>query len=532
MELLLVETGAVGKLVASRIGAMSFCFYPKIEHSCANVSHCPHLGGAALGSLVQIANHSEQSREDSLHTIRTLEKRNDELLSRVVELQDQLAQAKLELKLERQNKFATNRQLQAEEESSAAAAVPEPVENQPKKRGAPVGHPGWFRPTPQEYDWDLNVPAPKRCPDCQQPTRELSGAEPHEHLQEDILDGVYRVVLYRHVVCRCDACDRLVERPGKGEILGSRIGPNLRAKAIYLHIQIGITFRKVPVAIEEFFGIRFSPAALLGFEKTLAGLAEPVVQDIAKKLASSDGAVHADETYWTLNGERSYFWVHGDEKFIHFQFNTSRAGEVSRNILCDDFTGTLVTDCYSGYFAHVAGAKQKCLAHIARTARDWQKLTDKDSADYRFFANVREFVRRGCRFHRERKAGRLSPRKLAAEKNWLEAQLESMSSCELKHEKAITLQGRLLRHYSEWLVFVDDPQVPPTNNLAERALRPLVVVRKVSFGSRSQAGADRLASFMTVGETSRRHNVRASDIYYELFTRPPTKVLEHLYAGK
>lgn len=191
-----------------------------------------------------------------------------------------------------------------------------------------------------------------------------------------------------------------------------------------------------------------------------------------------------------------------------------------------------MTDCYSGYFAHVAGAKQKCLAHLARTARDWQKLTQKDSADYKFFADVREFVRRGCKFHRQRKAGQLSAQQLAAAKSWLETQLERLSTCDLSHEKAITLQGRLLRHYSEWLVFVDDPRVPPTNNLAERALRPLVVVRKVSFGSRSESGANRLASLMTVGETSRRHQVRASEIYFKLFTRPPNKVLEHLYASR
>lgn len=256
------------------------------------------------------------------------------------------------------------------------------------------------------------------------------------------------------------------------------------------------------------------------------------VEDIAKKLSSSDGAVHADETYWTLDGDRAYFWVHGDEKFIHFQFDTTRAGVVSRDILGEHFTGTLVTDCYSGYHAHVAGAKQKCLAHIARTARDWQKLTEKDSIDYVFFENVREFVSRGCKFYRLRKAGKLSDEQQAREKKWLEERLDYLSTCDVTHEKAITLQARLLRHYSEWLVFVDDPRVPPTNNLAERALRPLVVLRKITFGNRSEAGAERLATLMTVGETARRHGRRASEIYYELLTRLPTKVLQGLYAGQ
>jgi len=67
--------------------------------------------------------------------------------------------------------------------------------------------------------------------------------------------------------------------------------------------------------------------------------------------------------------------------------------------------------------------------------------------------------------------------------------------------------------------------------LAERALRPLVVLRKITFGSRSDAGATRMAKIMTVGETARRHGHRASTIYFELYTRPPTRVLRRLYAG-
>ena len=72
-------------------------------------------------------------------------------------------------------------------------------------------------------------------------------------------------------------------------------------------------------------------------------------------------------------------------------------------------------------------------------------------------------------------------------------ELSRLETCDVSHEKAITLQARLLRHLGEWLVFLDDPRVPPTNNLAERALRPLVVLRKITFGSRSHAGATRMA---------------------------------------
>ena len=102
---------------------MSVCFYPQHEFACPNLSHCPHLGGMALGSLVVIANSCDQSFVSSRLTIRGLEERNTELLSQVVTLQAQLDQVKLELKLERQNKFATNKQKQAEAETTPTAAA-------------------------------------------------------------------------------------------------------------------------------------------------------------------------------------------------------------------------------------------------------------------------------------------------------------------------------------------------------------------------------------------------------------------------
>ena len=365
-------------------------------------------------------------------------KRNAKLVEENLQLEEALMQAKLELKLERQNKFATNQQKQAGDSAENKAAE-ESATHEPKKRGAPVGHPGWFRPTPTHYDWDVDVPAPSRCPHCQGHVTVCEASDPDEHLQEDILDGVYRVVLHRHPVASCDDCGAWVQQPGEGEILGSRIGPHLRSKAIFLRNLIGISYRRPtpsrrcpPRVIDEMFGITFTPAALIGLETVLADKAGPVVDDIAKKLASSEGAVHADETYWT-------------------------------------------------------------------TAR--------------------------------RREGKLSRKKQAAEKAWLREELLRLETCDVSHEKAITLQARLLTHHGEWLVFLDDPRVPPTNNLAERALRPLVVLRKITFGSRSDAGATRMAKIMTVGETARRHGHRASQIYFELYTRPPTGVLRRLYAG-
>jgi hypothetical protein len=506
--------------------AVEFCFYPRHEYACPNVRHCPHLGGAALGSLVLAANENDEA-QDYLHRQLDAEReRSSRLFEENESLKKQLAQAKLELKLERQTKFATNRQQRAD----AGSQTSEPVErNQGKerKRGAPIGHPAWYRPRPTAYDLLVEVAAPECCPHCQGPVSEYRSGPAVDHLQEDLIDRHYQVTLFRHPQARCRRCRRWVQQAGEGELLGSRIGPQVRSLALYLRHDIGISVRKVPRAMEEMFGIRFVPATLLAFERLLAGKAQPLVEDICKKVASSEGAVHADETYWTLDGARSYYWIHATDRYIHFQFDTTRAGEVSRDLLGEDFTGTLVTDCYSAYDAQGAKAKQKCLAHLARTARDWQKLTAPGSPDYRFFEEIKCWVKHGCAFGQTKFSGE----QRLAEAAWLRTQLDRLLSYELSHEKALTLQERIRKYKDCWLVFLDDARVPPTNNHAERCLRPLVILRKITFGHRTRAAAVAMARLMTIKETAKRHGRRVLDIFSRLHTGPPEGVLRYLYAG-
>jgi hypothetical protein len=509
---------------------MKFCFYPEHEYACPQLRHCPHLGGAALGTLVHLTNTSGDT-VDLLH--RQLDATRQSVSDLMVEneaLKREVERLKRELKLERQTKFATNRQRQSRADEAMPSESPSQVQS--RKRGAPVGHPGWFRPTPTEYDTLVEVVPQADCPHCGGPVSVYTSQDPTDHFQEDLVAGRRHVTLFRHPQARCRSCRRWVQKAGEGEIVGSMIGPRLRAIAVYLHNDIGISLRKVPRAIADLFEFRFTPAALIGFEKLMAANALPVVDDIRKKVGASDGAVHADETYWVLDGERAYYWVHATDQYIHFQFDTSRAGEVSRDLLGVDFAGTLVTDCYSAYDAHGAKAKQKCLSHLARTARDWQKLVLADSADEHFFKRVRKWVTRGCDFHRGRQ--RFSARKQAEEVAWLRAELNRLQKCPLNHEKAITLQDRITRYADCWLVFLDDPRVPPTNNHAERCLRPLVILRKITFGHRTHSGATRMASLMTIQETAKRHGRRMLDVLYRLATlagKFPDALLRYIYAG-
>ncbi len=500
-------------------------FYPDHEYGCKHVKACPHLGGASLGTLVLAGrDHAETFRGLNLQ-LDAERKRSSKLFVENQKLEARIEQLKLELRLERQNKFATTKQ----KADCQECAIGQPAGSKTAgKRGAPQGHVGWYRQTPAEYDVRVDVTAPDRCSYCNSGRISVySSQAATEHLQEDIVDVRHHVTLFTHPSARCRSCRRWVQQAGEGEILGSRIGPAVRAMAVYLRNEIGVSYRKVSRAIEDLLGLSFTPAAIIGFEKLLSQRSLSIVADIEKKIASSEGPVHADETYWTLDGDRAYYWVHTTEYLVHFEFETTRSGQVSRGILGEDFAGTLVTDCYSGYEAQPATAKQKCLAHLARTARDWQKLTDKRSADFKFFERVIAWVKRGCKYHKQQVNWSESTRR--KHRKWLDRELASLQKTKLKHERAITLQGRIIKHTGCWLVFVKDTRVPPTNNLAERTLRPLVIMRKICFGNRSRGGGQRLARIMSIKDTSRRHGHNPLRVFYRLFTQPPDAVMRFIY---
>ena len=197
---------------------MHFSFYPRHEHGCPNVSHCPHLGGAALGTLVLRANQSGD-RLDSLHrTIDAQRESISKLLDEILQLKEALTQAKLELKLERQEKFATNQQQKEDEVPTDEYTTTEaPAAAEPKKRGAPVGHPGWFRPTPTQYDSLIEVPAPARCPHCDGQVTAWPSLPAVDHLQEDIIVNVYRVACCRRHYE--EACQQRWCRPRRRNVL-------------------------------------------------------------------------------------------------------------------------------------------------------------------------------------------------------------------------------------------------------------------------------------------------------------------------
>jgi hypothetical protein len=371
--------------------SMHFVFYPKHEFGCPHISHCPHLGGAALGTLVHAADEQTEWTDSLLRQIDSLRAENTAKLHKIEEQAATIEQLRRELKAERPKQFKAQKEEPAEAVTEDAAAT-----RGPKKRGAPRGHPGWYRKRPAKYDRLVLVPSPDQCPRCGGAVKARRDRPVYDHLQEDWINGRRIVTCFRHEQGRCRKCRRWTRQAGPGELLRAMIGPHLRAVSLFLQYDIGLTTRKVVRSINGLAQFSFVPASLLHFGKQAAQKAKPLAQDVAEKLRACD-ANHADETHYRIDGQPAYVWFHGNEHLAHFCVTGTRSGKVSRTILGEDYQGGLHMDCYAGYDRHKTRIKQRCLSHLKRSAEAWCKVLPQQAPHSRaFFDAVGKWVKRGC----------------------------------------------------------------------------------------------------------------------------------------
>ncbi|MEK7681798.1 MAG: transposase, partial [Chloroflexota bacterium] len=250
-----------------------------------------------------------------------------------------------------------------------AAPEPEGPSVQPRKRGAPVGHPPWRRPRPSRIDQIVAVPAPKRCPHCQQ-----AGLRPvaqiHEHVQEDIvLEPRTWATCYAHEQAHCPQCGRDVFAAGPGELPGSYIGPAAKATAIYLRYELNVPVRKISRFFADFFGLTFVPASSYGFERQAVRRGAPLYEDLRQKIQSLPVA-HADETSWRHDGQNYWVWYAGDDDLAFFHLDAHRSTEAAQSVLGEKFAGTIVADAFASYKGVHPKDWQSCLAHIKTKAKE------------------------------------------------------------------------------------------------------------------------------------------------------------------
>ena len=401
-----------------------------------------------------------------------------------------------------------------------------------KPRGAPEGHPPWTRAVPERIDQVIEVDAPDTCPCCGKKTDLTRQGQIH-FVQEDIvLCPRTMVTEYRHGTAWCPHCQKDVRREDDGILLDAPIGPNAKTAALYLRHELHLPLRKITVLMSTLFGIDFVPASLQGFEKKARINGDSAYGDLREMLRNTD-CVHADETHWREDGKSAYVFYAGGEEVALFHIDPSRSGESAQVLLGKELDAVLVTDAYAGYNGVGVKGRQSCLAHLIRKATEVEeeigRMKKPDEASVRFCRNIRSLFALVCRMNipnTQKAREQLETRLLRS--------LDLLCEKPLRHDKAETLRKRFLpgaRERGEVFTCIRHG-TPPTNNQAERSLRPLVIFRKVCMGTRSTIGSDNIAVFSSLIETAHRQGADTITLLRQLFIGTPEDVHLALFPAR
>jgi transposase len=437
------------------------------------------------------------SREDLLVLV-------TELQRQVLALQEQVAQL-----------AADNQELRAEVDRLARQSKRQATpfskgtrSNQPKRPGRKPGQ-GTFSfrqaPRPEEItDPPVDVPAAREsCPGC------------GDKLQEHQVDFAYitelpplpkpRVTQYRVWVCRCIGCGRKVRgehpdlAPDQYGATAHRLGPRARAAAHALHYQVGIPVRKVPLVLELLTGVELTQGAITRDALRQArGRVGQKYQELRARVRESP-VVYTDDTGWKVAGENAHLMAFDSDEAAVYQVRPRHRHQEVQEVIPRNYQGVMGTDRGRSYedktFRRVK--QQKCLAHLQRTLGE--VLARKKGRARELAEGTRELLRLAVGLWEDYRYGDWEKfdRWVAEVRLVLSYHLRDRPLKDPDNQKLL----RMLRRYhqrGDLLRFLEQPEVEPTNNRVERALRPAVIARKVSQCSKTWAGAHAFAAFTSV----------------------------------
>jgi hypothetical protein len=209
---------------------------------------------------------------------------------------------------------------------------------------------------------------------------------------------------------------------------------------------------------------------------------------------------HADETSWRTEGRNGYAWLFCTEDTSLYRFRGSRSGQVAREVFGNEsLAGVLLVDRYQGY-NQMPCALQYCYAHLLRDVKNLDKAFPDDPEVHAF---VEALVPQLASAIGLRGLG-LPRRQFLRQAAKIKSNILEIVNHPAHHPALQTMQDLFREKADRMYHWADDPHIPADNNRAERELRPLVIARKISFGSQSEAGARTRETLMTVLHTLRK----------------------------
>jgi transposase len=376
-----------------------------------------------------------------------------------------------------------------------------------RRRGGQPGHPGHHRLLLGEERVDQVVMVrPEACRGCGGSLTEEAGpCDPaDERVQVVELPPVRaEVTEYRLAARRCGTCGTLTRAARPAAASGGAFGPRLQAVAALLVGRYRLSRREAVACLAALGEVELSVGALARLEEATSTALAPVVDEVATAVQQA-AVANLDETGWWQGKTRSWLWTVVTDALTLFRLDPHRSAAVAKALLGPDWSGIVGSDRYSAYRYLPLDQRQLCWAHLLR---EFRKIAAYNQHQRPLGTRLLDVTTRiFAAWYRFRTAAIDRPTLLVALAP-LQAELRDALEDGLDPPHAVVagaLCGNLLDSWPALWTFAHVAGVEPTNNAAERALRPAVLWRKGSFGTQSAAGSRFVERIMTVAATCKQ----------------------------
>jgi transposase len=294
----------------------------------------------------------------------------------------------------------------------------------------------------------------------------------------------------------CANCQKWHEAPVdlQEQVMGQgRIGVRLTSLIATLRLVMRLPIRQIQTYLRTLHGVTISNGEIVDLQHRLKKQMQPHLERLKAEIRASP-AIQMDETGWREDGENGYIWAASTPTIRYYEYHHTRSGTVVKELIGEHFGGVLGSDFYAGYNIH-QGLHQRCWVHYLRDVHDLKEKYPHDEQLFAWARSVKVIYDEAVAWVEKDSEPNASPRqqKLArvVQQHAFEQQLWQVCAPYVKTATPMqTLCKRVENFLPELFVFVAVPGVPAHNNLAERSVRPLVVARKISGGSRSPQGSE------------------------------------------
>jgi hypothetical protein len=289
----------------------------------------------------------------------------------------------------------------------------------------------------------------------------------------------------------------------RGQVVGQgRIGTHIASLVAFLALVLRLPMRRIQAYLRLVHQLTISTGEVVELLHAVRRALQSQV-DTLKTQARASPILHADETGWRENGQNGYIWAFstpGEQAVRYYEYDHSRGQAVVKRILGGRFTGHLVSDFYCGYNEY-AGKHQRCWVHLLRDLHALKEAHADDAAVVGWAQDVRALYDQAQGWLREQTEPSQEAREMEYVALVTEVHRLGLRYAQAKQHPCQALAKRLLRHEDELFQFVLIAGLSADNNLAERSIRPLVVIRKISGGSRSVEGTKTRMALASLFET-------------------------------